>query len=237
MIDFVKDDIFKHAKRDPYRECCGLVIVFKGRYRYIPCRNLSELPQSNFFLDPMDWVRAEEQGKIVAVVHSHVQGVLEPSDTDRTACEQTQVPWIICNPNTDEIMQFEPCGYVAPLVGRHYCYGIHDCYTLARDYLKQKGIPLLQFPRLEPTEAFATGQYGFNDENFKKTHLRTIDISELQPNDFIVFSMSKPYNHCGVYMGDQRIIHHLHSRLSSIDIYGGYYIKQTERCLRYDANY
>jgi len=185
----------------------------------------------------MDWVRAEEQGKIVAVVHSHVQGVLEPSDTDRTACEQTQVPWIICNPNTDEIIQFEPCGYVAPLVGRHYCYGIHDCYTLARDYLKQRGIPLLQFPRLEPTEAFATGQYGFNDENFKKTHLRTIDISELQPNDFIVFSMSKPYNHCGVYMGDQRIIHHLHSRLSSIDIYGGYYIKQTERCLRYDANY
>jgi len=237
MIEFVKDEIFKHAKQNVYCECCGLVIVFKGRYRYIPCKNLSPLPQTMFFLDPMDWVKAEELGKIVAVVHSHVEGILEPSMADRAACEQTQIPWIICNPNTDEIIQFEPNGYVAPLVGRTYCYGIHDCYTLARDYLKEKNIPLLEFTRLEPAKAFMTGKYGFEDKNYKKTHLRPIEINELQANDFIVFSMSKPNDHCAVYIGDQRIIHHLYGRLSSIDIYGDYWIKQTERCFRYDADY
>jgi len=237
VIEFVKDAILSHAKQDVYRECCGLVIVFKGRYRYIPGTNLSDTPHTKFFLDPKCWIQAEDQGRVVAVVHSHIEGSLEPSDADRTGCEQTQIPWIICNPNTDEIIQIEPCGYTAPIIGRQYSYGIHDCYTLARDYLRQRDILLPDFSRVDPERAITTGEYGFTEENIRAAHGRDVAVNELQPNDFIIFQIQNSLDHCGVYVGDQRILHHVRNRLSSVDIYGGYWLKQTARCLRYDANY
>ena len=40
-------------------------------------------------------------------------------------------------------------------------------------------------------------------------------------------------NHVGVYVGEQRLLHHVKGRLSSRDIWGGYYQKNTGRIVRY----
>jgi cell wall-associated NlpC family hydrolase len=42
-------------------------------------------------------------------------------------------------------------------------------------------------------------------------------------------------NHCAVYVGDQLILHHIQGRLSSRDVYGGYYQKNTGRVLRHSS--
>ena len=46
----IKDQILNHAKEETPKECCGLIIIRKGRTKYIRCKNIAELPKHTF-----DW--------------------------------------------------------------------------------------------------------------------------------------------------------------------------------------
>ncbi len=46
-----------------------------GGKRYFPCVNISGEPEDYFRMAPEDWLQAEMQGEIVALVHSHPGGL------------------------------------------------------------------------------------------------------------------------------------------------------------------
>ena len=71
LSDDLKSDILLHAKDELPNESCGLIIVRKGRKKYRRCKNVSEVPKQTFVLAINDYVKAEEEGEIIAVVHSH----------------------------------------------------------------------------------------------------------------------------------------------------------------------
>jgi cell wall-associated NlpC family hydrolase len=60
------------------------------------------------------------------------------------------------------------------------------------------------------------------------------DLRNLLPGDCFLMQVASPVpNHAAVYLGDGLILHHLQGRLSSRDVYGGYWQKVTTHVLRY----
>ena len=230
----IKEQILQHAQAEQPKECCGVVCVVKGRRRYFPCRNLAATPDEHFVMDPLDYAEAEDQGEVVAVIHSHPVSNPKPSEADLVACEKTGVPWHIINPLTEEWGYCEPSGHQLPYVGRQFAFGVVDCYTLVRDwYAREYGIELRDYDRRD--KFWEHGENLYMD-NFANEGFSEIPVADVQPGDLILMNVcSLVPNHAAIYLGDQLILHHVQQRLSSRDVYGGYYWKNTACALRHES--
>jgi cell wall-associated NlpC family hydrolase len=133
----------------------------------------------------------------------------------------------------------EPCGYQAPLVGRPFYHGVLDCYSLIRDWYQQTcGIELKQFHRMD--DWWNDGISDLYTQGFPQAGFVSIGAdAELQEGDVILMQIRSKNgvpNHAAIYLGDELILHHLHGRLSSRDVYGGYWREVTRDVIRYDGN-
>ncbi|EIG6039429.1 phage tail protein, partial [Escherichia coli] len=134
--------ILAHARRCAPAESCGFVISTPEGERYQPCVNISAEPEAYFRITPEDWLQAQMQGEIVALVHSHPGGLPWLSEADRRLQIKSALPWwLVCR---GEIHRFR-C--VPHLTGRRFEHGVTDCYTLFRDAYHLAGITLPDFVR------------------------------------------------------------------------------------------
>lgn len=234
----------EHARREYPRECCGVLVVKRGRHQYVPCSNMA-IGTEHFILPAADYAAAEEQGQPIAICHSHPGAPPEPSAADRTACEATGLPWHIVRVDDPaegrepELYTFQPSGYRAPLVGRPFAHGVLDCYTLIRDwYSQERGITLPDFPRRD--------DWWLGEDNLYMRHFPEAGFAQVsdghdgiqpQVGDVILMQVRSPRdpNHAAVYIDDGYgwMLHHLHGRLSSREVYGGYWRDCTRAILRH----
>lgn len=221
MTDETVAQIRVHAEEEFPRESCGLVLVRKGRERYWPCRNLATGTEQ-FQLHHEDYAAAEEAGDIVTIVHSHPNSAPVPSQADLVGCEASGLPWAIVNWPTGAVYTFAPSGYVAPLVGRVFSHGVLDCWALLRDYYRETlQITLPDFARTEGW--WHTGQDLYRD-HYAEAGFVAIDAAQVRMHDMIVMQLgANVANHCGVYVGEGKILHHPMNRLSGHDPFGGYW--------------
>tara|TARA_R100001594_G_scaffold150668_1_gene213313 strand:+ start:5274 stop:5621 length:348 start_codon:yes stop_codon:yes gene_type:complete len=108
LSEEIKAKAVVHAREEAPKESVGLVHIVKGRERYFRCTNQAEEPELCFCLDPYDYLRCENQGEIVAIIHSHPDASPTPSEADKSACERSDLPWFIVNPSTEEWGYYEP---------------------------------------------------------------------------------------------------------------------------------
>ena len=232
MTPNTRDQIIEHAHKEYPRECCGLLVIYRGREVYIPCRNIG-VGTDNFVIHPEDYAAADQLGEIVGVVHSHPNLSPEPSQADRVACEASGLPWHIVSIPNATWAEVYPNGYKAPLVGREWSHGVLDCYAIIRDwYDQERGIKLPDFERHDDWWHHGGNLYL---ENYEKAGFRRVLNEPLEVGDVIIMQVQSPVpNHAAVYIGDDMILHHVQNRLSTRDIYGGYWRKNTSHIVRYE---
>lgn len=240
----VLKQIHLHAAGEYPKEACGVVIRDKTRARYWPCRNDALTPSEHFILNPEDLADAEDVGELLAIVHSHPDTPAQPSMADRVSCELHDLPWLITSWPSGEVVQFEPCGYQAPLIGRSFAHGLLDCYALCRDfYLREWELELPNFPRRD-------GWWNSGESLYERYYRQAgfYPVSDLRKGDMLVMQIQADApNHAGIYLGDGLLksepslhpvngtfLHHRYNKSSSRDVYGGMWAECTRLVLRHE---
>ena len=217
----MKTRILNHAKQCGENECCGFVINNKT---YLPCNNTSLTSTETFEISTDDWINAEKQGTITAIVHSHPNGLPILSEADQFYQQQTAVNWwLVCD---NKIHKFR---YIKPLIGREFKHGETDCLTLVRDAYMLTGIDLPDYERQD--DWWHNGQNLYLDllpENGFEC------VKDFQEGDVILVCLGSTIpNHAAIYIGNQLILHHCPNRLSKRDLYDGFWLKYTHSIWRH----
>ena len=228
-----KDVALAHAKEQDPKESCGLLIDIKGKEKYFACKNLSNWSNQCFIIDPVDYAKAEDTGKILAVIHSHPTTQPIASQADMISCEDSKLPWHIVNPKTEQWGYYEPSGYKPPLIGRHWVWGVTDCWALVRDWYKEtKGIILRDWERpITPEEFIADPMF---ERCAWRTGFRQLRPEEKLENGDLLFMsiLTTGLNHVAIFI-DGDVLHHLADRISCREPYNEWLLKWTGMRLRY----
>jgi proteasome lid subunit RPN8/RPN11 len=224
----IKQAIANHAAEAGAHEACGMIV----NQQILRVANSHPSPCSHFAISAENYAAAESKGTIEAIYHSHPQGKNGFSIADVKACKQSNIPWIVYDCQTGNFFYANPTGG-APYEGRQWIYGIHDCYSLQRDYYKNElGIELSDFTRGEEGE-WEKPEWQMFANNYADQGFVEIK-SATQKGDMLLMQIGAPSpNHTGVFLGDNTFYHHLAGRLSERNVYGGYWAKITTKVLRH----
>lgn len=224
----LRDSLTMAHKRLPH-EACGVVV--NGRFQEIPNRlNATD----RFAMDREAFFQATKDGGLEAIVHSHAYLPAIASQADKAMCETSAVPWLIVSVPTDQWIVIEPMGYVAPLLGRQWCYGSLDCWGLVRDGFKAfTGKDLPDFQR--DTEFWKNGQNTIMDNIGATGFVALPQGTQPQHCDVIIMQIrSEVPNHLGLFfMPEAAILHQLRGRHSVRETYGGFFQMATRYVARH----
>ena len=240
----VKQQIIDAAQRAYPNEMCGVLID----NTFVELQNVSKDPQHHFEIDPKALAQVEDQGEILAYVHSHPDGTAMASALDRHQIELHGKPWVICSYPEIDIQTYVPCGYQAPLIGRSYYHGWQDCYALIRDfYSRELGIELQDFARQDCWWE-AKDHASLYLENYKQAGFYQVETP--QYGDMLVCRVGRTEhpNHALVWLGDQGqlksetsepcigsslMLHHPYNQASKREVYGQNWHERTVIILRH----
>lgn len=229
------DEIYEHAEKAFPEEACGVLISDNGVDTFIPCNNLSDTPQKTFIISPTDYANAADIGEIKSIIHSHTAESSKPSYGDKVSCNTSGIPWlIVALPDKSETLFYPEGEKTAPLEGRTFCHGIHDCWTLIVDYYKET-------LDIEIPNIIRQDNWWFKGQNLYVDKAEEVGFNILlnekpKLHDIIVMQVGADVpNHGAVYLGNNAMLHHLDIHKSERVVYGGFWEKNTWAILRHKS--
>lgn len=121
------------------------------------------------------------------------------------------------------------------LIGREFLWGVRDCYGLLVElYRDNFGIELTDYARPTNWSSDADSLIRRLYERDGFDMLANWKPKDLRPGDVLAMAIgeSEP-NHLAVYVGDNKIIHHLYGRLSSEEAFRDFFRSTTCFVLRH----
>lgn len=230
MKEKIKEEIFRHAREEFPRECCGLIVQINKNVKYIRCKNVAANPIEDFEIAPEEYASVEDLGEIIRVVHSHCGDNVTtvPSAADIACCNESGMPWIIVSwPEGDyrELLPKDP-----PLLGRPFALGSYDCWGLIMAWHKEQGITLNDWR--VPYPWWESGKEQRYLDNWYAEGFR--EVLKPVPGCMVIMQVSAPVaNHAGIILENDMLLHHLYGQLSNITPYGGYWRERTVKIVRH----
>ena len=231
------EKIIEHFNAEYPREGCGVIAIVKGKSKWVPCKNVAE-NDDDFIIDSKDYIKASYQGDIVAVVHSHPDASPEPSETDVKQCNGLNLDYYIISIPDIQLEHLKPNRVDRPLIGREYEFGVNDCFSLVQSYYQKFDIEMPRYAFEDDWWNKGLDYFGDLWQNYEGWSEAT--DGSLLKNDLLYFNVdSSVPNHCGVYLGDDLLLHHAYNRLSCRELlypfWGKYKTKilRNEKCKQY----
>lgn len=214
LTEKIKKSIKDQSLSKPNEEICGILYLNGEKIEIFPCQNIAEDPKRFFSISGENYFNCSKLGKIIAIYHSHLNEN-DFSEFDKLNAEKHKINFIIYSIKTDDFYYYEPCGYEIPLLNRNYVVGYMDCFSLIKDYYKQKCNIIIE--ELTHPYRFVYGKenhpennrvYDILPEFFKSNGF--IEVNDLKKHDLILCKTAKIPSpvHSLVYIGDNQVIHH-----------------------------
>ena len=217
-----------HAQESNPLEACG--VIADGDY--YPLINKAT-DHDTFVMDERGYIEVASEHTVEAICHSHVYQPPVASDGDRAMCEKLGLPWLIMSWPTGKYSVIRPSGFRAPLVGRQWAWGTHDCFGLIKDGFEDyAGIRLPDFQR--DWMWWNSGQNLIAEQYEQAGFVRLPQDGIPQHCDLIGMQINAPVvNHLGLFLHPDVILHQMMGRLSVRETYGGMYAHCTVLHLRH----
>lgn len=154
------------------------------------------------------------------------------SEEEREEMNTLEKIFVTVGDNKDYSEVFFPERYFenTPMIGRPFLHGLFDCYTLVKDYFKRN------FNLILPTNLQRTWEWWNTGSNLYLEHANNYEFKEtkdIKKHDVLVMSLSSPVpNHGAIYLGDNKIMHHVAGRFSTIEEFSSIYKHKLSVILR-----
>lgn len=223
LTEKIKSSIKEQAMKKMDEEICGLLYLDEEDIVLYPCENIAENPNKFFSISGESYLRCSKLGKIVAVYHSHLNNN-GFSEFDKLNSERHKIHFIIYSTTADDFYYYEPCGYDIPLLSRSYVVGYMDCFSLVKDYYKQKCNIIL--PELTHPYRFVSSKdshpendrvYNILPDFFKDNGFAC--VTNLKKHDLILCKTAKIPSpvHSLIYIGENQVIHHPREQKATVE--------------------
>jgi proteasome lid subunit RPN8/RPN11 len=259
LSDQAVKDFTAHVLRDYPNEAVGLII--NGSYR--PCENIHPEPTKHFRIAAEEMVLSQAErvietssgqsgGKLEAILHSHPYNPTNlrgdgyrpeyPSASDIDHFNHWGIPWGIVATDGGGLSDFVwlDDNNRAPLYGRHFIWGVQDCFSLVRDWYKEvRGINLYNVPREWGWWHDKDSPQLF-EEWFARVGFELIPTKQATIGDVALMRMGDRHsagviNHCGVITNHNTLLHQGFGPFYSRDCRMDAWQKSIAKFIRYTA--
>jgi len=123
-----------------------------------------------------------------------------------------------------------------PFLGERYQTGFNDCYTLVQRYFSARfGLELTNYAR--PTNWYMLKELDFFNKFFAKEGFEDTGCSSnhVRKGDVLLINLLKSPcdNHVAVYVGNNKILHHLQGQRSQVEEYSYKWRLRVSKVLRH----
>lgn len=213
-----------------------------GESNIIFCENVARNKKTTFAIKDNIYLKEKlQENKHLIIFHSHCDTSFNKkinnfSEEDIKKSEESGHQFLLYNTSTDYWNFYEPKTYEPPpLLQRPFVQGLWNCYTLGKDYFKIKKNIILDYfflPENADVYNFDTIDKNFYNQNFSEVNFD--DIKEGCCLLFKIGNKTRYSNHIGLYVGENKFIHHSINKLSMNQQLNNSYINRIHKILKYN---
>lgn len=231
LSDNIKNKIKLHAKNELPNEACGVIIKSGEFIDIYQCKNISSNKKEQFELNPFDYLKASNKGKVIGIYHT--QEYINPSILDYVISSGHNIYSVVYSWKHDSFVEInDRIIKYAKYTGRPFELGVSDCYSLLCDFYKTEyGLILGHYDR---NDDWFKKNPNIIEDSYLKENFEKIDFNNLKIGDLIIFGLAKASVHIGIYLGNNMFLHHPRDKYSTVELITNSFQNKIRFCLRHN---